>query len=135
MTEVGRFHLGDMVNVFCHGSLVMDHAAETLTTPTTGCVLFGTVHGAIGVVTQLANDNYQFLADIQTRMARVIKPVGKIEHSFWRSFATERKVEQSEGFIDGDLIESFLDLSNDKMKEVVAGLQVSSIRILFLNCS
>lgn len=48
MTEVGRFHLGDMVNVFCHGSLVMDHAAEALTTPTHGCVLFGTVHGAIG---------------------------------------------------------------------------------------
>jgi hypothetical protein len=48
LTEVGRFHLGDMVNVFRHGSLVMDHAAETLTTPTQGCVLFGTVHGAIG---------------------------------------------------------------------------------------
>jgi hypothetical protein len=48
MTEVGRFHLGDMVNVFRHGSLVMDHAAETLSTPTQGCVLFGTVHGAIG---------------------------------------------------------------------------------------
>lgn len=48
LTEVGRFHLGDMVNVFRHGSLVMDHAAETLITPTQGCVLFGTVHGAIG---------------------------------------------------------------------------------------
>lgn len=57
-------------------------------------------------------------------MARVIKPVGKIEHSFWRSFATERKVEPCEGFIDGDLIESFLDLSSDKMKEVANGLQV-----------
>jgi len=49
LTEVGRFHLGDMVNVFRHGSLVMDHAAEAVTTPTQGCVLFGTVHGAIGI--------------------------------------------------------------------------------------
>lgn len=57
-------------------------------------------------------------------MAKVIKPVGKIEHSFWRSFATERKVEPCEGFIDGDLIESFLDLSTDKMKEVSNGLQL-----------
>jgi len=124
MTEVGRFHLGDMVNVFRHGSLVMDHAAETLSTPTQGCVLFGTVHGAIGVVTQLTNEHYSFLSEIQTRMARIIKPVGKIEHSFWRSFATERKVEPCEGFIDGDLIESFLDLSSDKMKEVSTGLQI-----------
>lgn len=124
LTEVGRFHLGDMVNVFRHGSLVMDHAAETLTTPTQGCVLFGTVHGAIGVVTQLPTEFYHFLSEVQTRMARVIKPVGKIEHSFWRSFATERKVEPCEGFIDGDLIESFLDLSCDKMKEVANGLQI-----------
>jgi len=50
LTEVGRFHIGDMVNVFRHGSLVMDHAAETLATPTQGCVLFGTVHGAIGML-------------------------------------------------------------------------------------
>jgi hypothetical protein len=28
------------------------------------------------------------------------------------------------GFIDGDLIESFLDLSRDKMLEVIQGLQV-----------
>ena len=33
-------------------------------------------------------------------------------------------MEPCEGFIDGDLIESFLDLSNDKMKEVATGLQV-----------
>jgi len=50
LSEVGRFHLGDMVNCFRHGSLVMDHAAETLTTPTQGCVLFGTVNGAIGKI-------------------------------------------------------------------------------------
>lgn len=47
MQEVGQFHLGDMVNVFRHGSLVMNHIGETLT-PTQGCVLYGTVCGAIG---------------------------------------------------------------------------------------
>ena len=47
MQEVGQFHLGDMVNVFRHGSLVMQHVSES-STPTHGCVLFGTVSGAIG---------------------------------------------------------------------------------------
>lgn len=42
----------------------------------------------------------------------------------WRSFHTERKTEPSTGFIDGDLIESFLDLNRDKMQEVVQALQV-----------
>lgn len=48
MQEVGQFHLGDMVNVFRHGSLVMQHVGES-STPTQGCVLFGTVSGAIGL--------------------------------------------------------------------------------------
>lgn len=42
-------------------------------------------------------------------------------------FSTERKTDRCEGFIDGDLIESFLDLSPDKMKEVAQGLMVSLI--------
>lgn len=87
----------------------------------------------LGVVTQLTSEFYNFLSEIQTRMAQVIKPVGKIEHSFWRSFATERKVEPCEGFIDGDLIEAFLDLSNDKMKEVIAGLQVFKSNTILVN--
>nr|CAG4647642.1 EOG090X00HD [Moina brachiata] len=124
LTDIGRFHLGDMINVFRHGSLVMDHSAETLSVPTQGSVLFGTVHGAIGLVTQLPTTFYQLLIEIQSRMAKVIKSVGKIDHGFWRSFATERKIEPCEGFVDGDLIESFLDLSLDKMKEVVTGLQI-----------
>ena len=62
--------------------------------------------------------------DVQNRLAKVIKSVGKIQHSFWRSFYTEQKKDASIGFIDGDLLESFLDLSRDKMQEVVQGLQV-----------
>ncbi|KAJ8941355.1 hypothetical protein NQ314_010418 [Rhamnusium bicolor] len=121
MHEVGQFHIGDMINVFRHGSLVMQNIGET-STPTRGCVLFGTVGGAIGLVTQIPQDFYEFLLDLQNKLSSVIKSVGKIEHSFWRAFHTDIKTENSEGFIDGDLIESFLDLSQDKMKEVADGL-------------
>lgn len=121
MHEVGQFHVGDMINVFRHGSLVMQNIGET-STPTRGCVLFGTVGGAIGLVTQIPQNFYEFLLDLQNKLSSVIKSVGKIEHSFWRAFHTDIKTENSEGFIDGDLIESFLDLSQDKMKEVADGL-------------
>lgn len=146
MTEVGQIHVGDMINVFSHGSLVMQNLGDT-TTPHTGSVLYGTVHGAIGnllvdvfffierlpsshfsnsgLVTQLPQEFYEFLKDIQRRLCHTIKSVGKIEHDYWRSFHNERKTEPMEGFIDGDLIESFLDLSRPKMAEVVQGLQIS----------
>lgn len=123
MPEVAQVHLGDMVNVFRHGSLVMENIGER-TTPTSGCVLFGTVSGAIGLVTQIPADYYEFLRKLQESLTDTIKSVGKIDHAYWRSFHTEMKTERCEGFIDGDLVESFLDLSRDKMHEAALGLQI-----------
>lgn len=125
MQEVGQFHLGDMVNVFRHGSLVMQHVGET-STPTQGCILYGTVSGAIGLVTQIPSELFEFLHELQDKLTHIIKSVGKIEHGFWRSFTTDVKTEPCEGFIDGDLVESFLDLSHKDMKEVCVGLQIDN---------
>uniref|UniRef100_A0A8D3ABC7 DNA damage-binding protein 1 n=1 Tax=Scophthalmus maximus TaxID=52904 RepID=A0A8D3ABC7_SCOMX len=127
LQEVGVFHLGEFVNVFCHGSLVLQNLGES-STPTQGSVLFGTVNGMIGLVTSLSEGWYSLLLDLQNRLNKVIKSVGKIEHTIivttWSSFHTERKTEQATGFIDGDLIESFLDLGRAKMQEVVSTLQI-----------
>ncbi|KAF3832935.1 hypothetical protein F7725_026600, partial [Dissostichus mawsoni] len=81
LQEVGVFHLGEFVNVFCHGSLVLQNLGESSTPPRAPC-------------------------------------------SSAPSFHTERKTEQATGFIDGDLIESFLDLGRAKMQEVVSTLQI-----------
>ncbi|KAG1672861.1 DNA damage-binding protein 1 [Nymphon striatum] len=148
LLEVGQFHLGDMVNVFKHGSLVMQHPGETCT-PTQGSVLFGTVHGALGLVTQLPKEFYSFLENLQNKLVQVIKSVGKIEHSKYpfswgrnvhtnpskiseaqinscqdSAFSNDRKTEHSIGFIDGDLIESFLDLNREKMDEVAKDIKM-----------
>ncbi len=47
MTEIGQIHVGDMINVFRHGSLVMQNLGDT-STPHSGSILYGTVHGALG---------------------------------------------------------------------------------------
>lgn len=125
MPEVAQFHLGDMVNVFRHGSLVMQNVGEK-TTPTQGCILYGTVSGAIGLVTQIPSDFYEFLRSLEARLTHTIKSVGKIEHSHYRSYCTDMKQEPCEGFIDGDLVESFLDLNRDKMTETISGLEIVS---------
>ena len=116
MTEVGQIHVGDFINVFRHGSLVMQNLGDT-SIPHTGSVLFGTVGGAIGLVTQLPQDFYEFLHDLQTRLTKVIKSIGRIEHAHWRSFSSDQKDEACEGFIDGDVIESFLDLDRYKQNK------------------
>eukprot|EP00965_Chrysotila_dentata_P128135 4236683-Pleurochrysis_carterae.AAC.5 len=58
--------------------------------------------------------------------ARVIKGVGGLSHREYRSFCNERKTAESTGFIDGDLVEAFLSLSDAEKSEVVNGLDVSA---------
>uniref|UniRef100_A0A8C5A9Z6 DNA damage-binding protein 1 n=1 Tax=Gadus morhua TaxID=8049 RepID=A0A8C5A9Z6_GADMO len=84
LQEVGVFHLGEFVNVFSHGSLVLQNLGES-STPTQGSVLFGTVNGMIGLVTSLSESWYSLLLDLQNRLNKVIKSVGKIEHSLYPS--------------------------------------------------
>ena len=47
--------------------------------------------------------------------------------STWRSFSSERRNKPASGLVDGDLIESYLDLPRAKMEEVAVGLQVSPV--------
>ncbi|XP_073392348.1 DNA damage-binding protein 1 isoform X2 [Physcomitrium patens] len=120
---VGEYHLGEFVNRFRHGSLVMrlpDSEASLIPT-----VIFGTVNGVIGVIASLPQDKFLFLQKLQQALVKVIKGVGGLSHEQWRSFSNERKTVDARNFLDGDLIESFLDLSRNKMEEIAAPLEIS----------
>lgn len=120
---VGEYHLGEFVNRFRHGSLVMRLPdSETGQIPT---VIFGTVNGVIGVIASLPHDQYIFLERLQGCLNKVIKGVGGLIHEQWRSFNNEKKTSDARNFVDGDLIESFLDLSRVKMDEVSKVMDVS----------
>jgi len=124
MTEVGQIHLGEMVNVFTHGSLVMQDLGDN-TVPHTGSMLMGTVLGSIKLITQIPQDLFDLLSELQSRLAKKIKSVGRVDHSFYRMFHSEKKEEPCQGFIDGDLVETFLDLDRPVMEELVSGLMGS----------
>ncbi|ONK57039.1 uncharacterized protein A4U43_C10F15940 [Asparagus officinalis] len=119
---VGEYHLGEFVNCFRHGSLVMRLPdSEIGQIPT---VIFGTVNGVIGVIASLSHDHYIFLEKLQGCLNKVIKGVGGLIHEQWRSFNNEKKTSDARNFLDGDLIESFLDLSRVKMEEISKTMDV-----------
>lgn len=119
----GEMHLGEAVNRFRRGSLVMrlpDSEAGSIPT-----LLFCTINGVIGVVASLPEAMFQKLTRLQTCLRKVVKGVGGLSHSEWRTFENERRsgagrAEDHRNFVDGDLIEQFLDLRRDKMSEVAA---------------
>ena len=88
-------------------------------------LLFGTVNGVLGVVASLPPEEFIFFNKLQDRLRGgkdgrpgVIKGVGGLRHREWRAFHNDRKTVDSHNFVDGDLIEAFLELPADKMQEV-----------------
>jgi len=123
---IGEYHVGEFVNKFRPGSLrrkVTDNDAVDKY-PT---VLYGSVNGQIGVLAQLPQEQYNFLNKVQQAMNKVVKGVGGLDHSEWRSFSNDRKTSKAKNFIDGDLIESFLLLEQSDMDKVVAGVEGSNL--------
>ncbi|RDD41784.1 DNA damage-binding protein 1 [Trichoplax sp. H2] len=125
LPTVGVYHVGEFVNVFRQGSLVMQNTVD-IPDSVQGSILFGTVSGAVGVVVTLAPAMFEFVSAIANKLSTVVKGVGKIEHQFWRSFSNDRKTEPCQSFVDGDLVESFLDLSPEDMQRVANGLTIQT---------
>ena len=83
-----------------------------------------------GLIAQIPEKFHEFLLKLQKNLTNVIKSVGMIDYNYWRSFSNEKKTEQASNFIDGDIIESFLDLNRSKMAECIQGLTVMAILVL-----
>ncbi len=53
-------------------------------------LLFGTVHGAIGLIGQLTRETFSLLSKLQDNMAKVVTSVGSIEHRVYPLTAARR---------------------------------------------
>ncbi|KAJ9531675.1 hypothetical protein QJQ45_021824 [Haematococcus lacustris] len=115
---VGEFHVGEFINRIRPGSLVMrlpDSGLAALPTQ-----LYGTLDGALGLLVSLPPPTFEFLNRLQEAMRKVVRGVGGLSHSEWRAWCNERKTSEARGFVDGDLVEMFLDLSPADASRVVA---------------
>lgn len=101
----------DKINIICQGSLISENVRQRIA-PIKGGVLYGTNNGGIGVIAEVHKDYGKFLSSLQEKLKNVVKLLGGCQY------------EHNEEFIDGDLIEKFLELDRFKMHEVVADLEV-----------
>ena len=65
----------------------------------------------VGVLATLPREQFEFLSALQAALNKTVSGVGGLSHDAWRSFQNEhrhRAKDGARGFVDGDLIESFL---------------------------
>ncbi|KAI7892669.1 mono-functional DNA-alkylating methyl methanesulfonate N-term-domain-containing protein [Mucor mucedo] len=121
LETVSVWHLGDVIRKFRFGSLGMNNA-DPDGKPEAPTLIFATASGAIGLIADLTADRFKLLDQMQYNMTRIVKSIGDLSHTDWRSVSIMDRKDEAVNFIDGDLIESYLDLTPQQMQEVVDGL-------------
>ncbi|GMH89221.1 hypothetical protein TrVE_jg3149 [Triparma verrucosa] len=119
----GEFHLGQTVNKFEKGRLggsgevgtgkAGKGAEEGLD------VLFGTIDGMLGCIHSLNEIDMAFFSSLQSALSKVSTPLGNLRWEDFRSWCSERSERKTTRFIDGDLVESFLDLPKEMQLSVI----------------
>lgn len=118
-----EMHLGDCVNVIRHGSLNSQPADTVDLSSFMGIgqssVLFGTVCGSLGSILSLPEPAFRFFTAVERAVSLVVTGVGGLTHSDWRSFFNGRRHSPQRNFIDGDMVELFLELSEADMAQAL----------------
>ena len=97
------------------GSIIVNHD-NVETQPAIPILLFGTVNGQLGLVAKI-NPKYE---EGMKQLERSVLSLGHLsidDHSKWRSLASnypEKVILRDKNFIDAEIIESFLSLSDSQ---------------------
>jgi DNA damage-binding protein 1 len=81
--------------------------------------LFGTVDGTLGCILGLNARTAAFFATLERAMSKKVYAIGNFSHTEFRTFNAENRGQPAYGFVDGDLIETFLDLDSTMMQVIV----------------
>lgn len=62
---------------------------------------------------------WRFLHELEGRIRKVIKGVGRMDHETWRRFQNEARSEDATGVVDGDLVELFFVSNRTSLEQTV----------------
>ena len=84
-----------------------------------------TVEGSIWLFALISPSKQDFLMRLQEKMASMVQSPGNVPFNTYRAFKTSvRQSEEPNRFVDGELIERFLDCEASLQEEIVSGLNV-----------
>lgn len=113
--------LGEMVNRIRPITLLQP-SANAIVIPK---AFLATVEGSIYVFAEIVPEWQDFLMRLQAKMAEILRSPGGVGFAKYRGVKTQVRDMGEEGpgrFVDGEVVEGFLDLSEGLQKEIVEGL-------------
>ena len=85
-------------------------------------VYFGSLNGSIGVIIQLNKEIYEFLKKLEEIIVSKTYNNGNFDYKKWRSFKDGFISYESDGFVEGNILEDFLNFDDDYRKKILKEL-------------
>ncbi|KAF1982225.1 hypothetical protein K402DRAFT_407875 [Aulographum hederae CBS 113979] len=118
MRVLSEISLGEMVNQIREVDVKVP--ADTPVAPK---AFLATVEGSIYLVGAIAESHLNLLMQLQANMADCLQSIGNVPFNQYRAFKSHvREADEPFRFVDGDLIERFLNLEEDVQERCVVGL-------------
>ncbi|KAK9470063.1 CPSF A subunit region-domain-containing protein [Dipodascopsis tothii] len=116
---VSSYRVGEMVNRVRRVTAAAAPGAPTVVRPR---AYYATVDGGIYMTGDIAPEYVNVLLNLQYNMAKVVRAVGSLDLLAYRGFCNQRrKFPEPVRFVDGDYVETFLELAEADKAAVVAG--------------
>ncbi|KAI8830311.1 CPSF A subunit region-domain-containing protein [Chytriomyces cf. hyalinus JEL632] len=147
---VGAYHLGETVNAVKPGTLAMNSASgavvansnvamsgvsgegnevNTLNEIRASSLLYCTANGSVGTLLALDASRFRVLSGLQQNLESHLPAVGEFSHAEWRTYQSEKRTQESTGFIDGDFVQQFANLSEVEMRAVFEGARNGGVAV------
>ena len=131
LVQFGQFYLGESINVLTHGSLVMETAENRPDFIQGNSIIYAGVSGSVGLVIPISEEAYSILITVQKRLTESerILAAGNIDHSDWRRYKNQMVKKPAENFIDGDVVETLLELPRSEMTELIQDIEIKDAKV------
>ena len=85
-------------------------------------IFFITLEGSLGQIIQINKEVYLFLEALQNFLLKKSENIGGFNYDNWKKFRNGMNKNESKGFIEGDLIENFLNNDEIYKKQILKDL-------------
>ena len=80
---------------------------------------YGTMEGSIGIIISLKKDVFDFLKGLESAIVKRMKNFGSFDYDKWRSFKDGFNIKKSSGFVEGNIVEDFLNYDDALKNEII----------------
>ena len=131
LVQFGQFYLGESINVLTHGSLVMETAEHRPDFIQGNSIIYAGVSGSVGLVIPISEEAYSILITVQKRLTESdrVLAAGNIDHSDWRKYKNQIVRKPAENFIDGDVVETLLELPRSEMTDLIQDIEIKDKKV------